>query len=147
MIEVLALASSIFAHGMWDCEYSFDYPNDNVRETFFSRVVHRPDNSYTSTGYLKYSKINNGDLLSKAMIDEQGRVEVKGKIFSNYPESVEVNLEIDHTGLLTKEYLGKVKDNLMRVGHGLEVVIQDNEAMEVVHKSSGTKTSCKATTE
>ncbi len=144
MIEIIALTVSIFGHGNWLCEYGYEYPESNLKETAYNHIVHKPGFKYESTGKLVYQRLGGDEIIGQIDIKEYGYVEVKGSSFSTHPENVTVSLGFDKFGGLTNDYLNHIKNFYSQTGQGLVIKKINETSMTVLHKPSGTVTKCSA---
>ena len=142
MIELLLISSSFFGHGLWECTHSYDYPKDNLKESFVSRVIHKADLTYESEGHVTYRILDTGQMIARASIVASGKTLIEGHEFSIVPSTYNVGIDFDVHQMLTQDYLAHIQKNGLAPGHGLYIKELSDIKMIIEHKKSGDITQC-----
>ena len=142
MISIVVLASMIFGYGSWECVHEYQYPRDNIKETFISRVVNHRDLTYNADEKLIYRKLDSGEILVEASIHEIGSIELSEQTFSIYPGKYDVSVDFDNIGIFTDEYISYIRDSGLKPGHGLMIDKLTETEMIIRHIESSDLTRC-----
>lgn len=142
MITIALAASMNFGYGTWECTHEYQYPNDNIKEIFVSRVLNNRDLTYIFDEKLIYKRLDSGKVLAQAKNHGSGVLELSKDTFSIHPKTYEVSVEFDHVGIFTPDYIDYLRDSGLKPGYGLTIDKLTETEMTIRHIESGDITKC-----
>lgn len=148
MLDLLIAGISIFGGGSWSCTHEYEYPNQNVRETFVSDVQYAEDLSYVVSRKIIYSHIDEEEVFAQFSYEEEGVAKVQDKQFYLDGRAFNVVKGFDKIGHFSDKYTNKVAEFLNAPmtpeEKTLIVISRSSTNMVVEHEQCGTITDCEA---
>lgn len=148
MIELLIAGVSFFGGGSWSCIHQYEYPQQNVRETFISHVQYSEDLSYVASSKIVYSYLNENEGFAQFSYAEKGVAKISGNEFYLNGHAYNVTKDFDKIGHFKSGYVKEITEFLntpmQPEEKTLTVVSKTKSEMTVKHLPSGTITQCQA---
>lgn len=148
MIELLIAGVSFFGGGNWSCTYQYEYPQQNVRETFISHVQYSEGLSYVASSKIVYSYLNENEDFAQFSYTEKGIAKISGNEFYLDGHAYNVTKDFDKIGHFNNGYAKEITEFLntpMKPEEKTLTVVSKTESeMTVKHQPSGTITQCEA---
>src|SRR5690606_24340673 len=98
MIELLIAGVSFFGGGNWYCTHQYEYPLQNVKETFISHVQYSDDLTYVASNKIIYSYLNDNEDFAQFSYIEKGVAKISGNQFYLDGHAYNVTKDFDKIG-------------------------------------------------